>query len=207
MFGAGVKVLAALTFVVLFTSCSEAPKAAPKSETATEKSSPATGPVSGKTAFWETYKSAHAWATDKVPLSLEGKNVSGSGDDAGKASVWIATFGSPRKGEARTFTYSASGHAPDLLKGVSVGRAITWNGPTSQAMPFAVDDFSVDSDAALKTALAQADAWVKKHPDKPVSLALGNASRFSGPVWYVLWGDRKNGYAVFVSAKTGEVVK
>src|SRR5262249_18482252 len=208
MFGAGLKVLAVLSLAVFLTSCSDAPKAGSKSEAPAEKSSsPTAGPVSGKTAFWETYKSAHAWAADKCPLSLEGKNVSNSGDDAGKATVWIATFGSPRKREARMFTYSASGQAPDLLKGVSVGHAITWNGPTKEAMPFVTDDFSVDSDAAYKTALAQADAWVKKHPDKPVTLALGNASRFSGPVWYVLWGEPKSGYSVYVSARTGEVVK
>jgi len=207
MLRAGVKVLAVLTLVIFFTSCSDAPKPASKAEAGTEKSSATTGPVSGKTAFWEAYKSAHAWATDKIPLSLEGKNVSASGDGAGKASVWVATFGSPRKREARAFTYSASGQQPDLLKGVSVGHAITWNGPAKEAMPFATEDFSVDSDAAYKTALAQADAWVKKHPDKPVTLALGNAARFSGPVWYVLWGDRNSGYSVYVSAKTGEVVK
>ena len=205
MLGAGLKVLAAFTFVVFFTSCSDAPKAAYKGEPGAEKSSPTSGPVSGKTAFWETYKSAHAWAADKIPLSLEAKNA--SGDGAGKALVWVATFGSPRKREARAFTYSVSGQQPDLLKGVSVGHAITWSGPTKEAMPFATEDFSVDSDAAYKTALAQADAWVKKHPDKPVTLALGNASRFSGPVWYVLWGDHKSGHSVYVSAKTGEVVK
>jgi hypothetical protein len=36
---------------------------------------------------------------------------------------------------------------------------------------------------------------------------MGNASRFDGPVWLVHWGDQKFGYAVYVSAKSGTVVK
>jgi hypothetical protein len=96
---------------------------------------------------------------------------------------------------------------PDISKGITVGNALTWNGPTRDAMPFETSDFSVDSDAAYRVALVQAAAWVKQHPDKPASLALGNTAQFTGPVWYVLWGDRKSGYAVYVSARTGQVVK
>jgi hypothetical protein len=76
------------------------------------------------------------------------------------------------------------------------------------ALPFDTADFSVDSDVAYSTALAQANAWVSKNPGKEVSMTLGNASRFPAPVWYVLWGDnKKSGYAVFVNAKSGAVVK
>ena len=203
MLGKCFRALIALAVVLFCTSCSEAPKAALKTETGTEKSSPPAGPVSGKAAFWEMYKSAHAWSADKVPISLESKMTPGEG----KATVWIATFGSPTKREARKFTYSMAAQPPDIPKGITIGRALIWNGPTSDAMPFQTSDFSVDSDAAYRTALNQAKAWVKKHPDKQASLALGNTSRFSGPVWYVLWGDNKSGYAVYVSAKTGQLVK
>jgi len=40
-------------------------------------------------------------------------------------------------------------------------------------------------------------------PVRMPSLAMGNASRFDAPVW----GDQKSGYAVYVSAKSGAVVK
>jgi hypothetical protein len=36
---------------------------------------------------------------------------------------------------------------------------------------------------------------------------LGNASRFAAPVWYVMWGTTKNGYAALVNATTGAIVK
>ena len=193
-------VLLFAVLVLSLASCSETPKAAAKSDAAAEK---AAAPVSAKPAFWDAYKSAHSWAPDLVPIAIESKS---SATD-GKAQIWAATFASPSKRQARVFTYAATAQPPDLFRGVNVGRIINWGGPSAEAMPFFSDDFAVDSEAAYKTALAKADPWLKKHPDKPVSLALGNASRFKGPVWYVLWGTQKEGYAVYVSAKTGEVVK
>jgi hypothetical protein len=35
---------------------------------------------------------------------------------------------------------------------------------------------------------------------------LGKQARFPGPAWYVLWGDTKLGYAVYVNATTGEIM-
>ena len=207
MLGNHLKAAAALACVLFFTSCSQAPKASPKGEAEAGKSPVAGEPVSGKTAFWEMHKAAHAWATDRVPLSLESKTVPGVKNEPGKAAMWTATFGSPRKQEARTYTYSVAAHAPDISKGVSVGGAIPWSGPTRDALTIDTADFGVDSDSAYQTALAQSTVWLKRHPDKEVSLALGNASRFDGPVWYVLWGDQKSGHAVYVSSKSGAVVK
>jgi hypothetical protein len=152
------------------------------------------------------YKSAHSWASDLEPLRLESKSVPGVKNAEGKAAMWNATFGSRRRHEARVFHYSVVQHAPDIYKGVTVDRPIPWNGPTRDADTFTTADLNVDSDAAYKTALAQASAWVEKHPDKEFSCMLGNAERFPAPVWYVLWGDNKSGYAVFVDARSGTVV-
>jgi hypothetical protein len=201
------KAAAALACVLFLTSCSQTPKASPKGEAEAAKPAVPGSPVSGKTAFWEMYKSAHAWATDLVPLTLESETVAGVKNESGKAAMWTATFGSLRKHEARTYTYAVVAQAPDIAKGVSVGRGLQWSGPTQSTLPFDTSDFSVDSDGAYQTALAQAAEWVKRHPGKEPSLAMGNASRFDGPVWLVHWGDQKSGYAVYVSAKSGAVVK
>ncbi|HEV8492075.1 MAG TPA: hypothetical protein VGR76_07380, partial [Candidatus Angelobacter sp.] len=203
MLGNRFKAAAALVCILFLTSCSHTPQASPKGEAEAAKPTVSGSPVSGKTAFWEMYKSAHAWATDLVPLTLESKTVAGVKNESGKAAVWTATFGSPRKHEARTFTYAVAAQPPDIAKGVSVGRGLSWSGPTQSTLSFATSDFSVDSDGAYQTALAQAQAaeWVKRHPGKEPALAMGNASRFDGPVWLVHWGDQKSGYAVYVSAK------
>jgi hypothetical protein len=172
---------------------------------AASSATPSPEAVSAKTAFWEMYKMAHTWAVDLVPLKVESKSVAGTKAGGGKYVMWSATFGSPGRHEARVFTYSAITHAPDIRKGVTVGNPLPWRGPTRDALPIQTSDFAVDSDAIYTTAFAQASAWAKAHPDKDVSFSLGNDSRFSGPVWYVLWGDSKSGYAVLVSAKTGAV--
>jgi hypothetical protein len=207
MHGNLVKVVAFVVTLVL-TSC-EAPKPAgdAKPDSASKSASATEQPVSGKTAFWEMYKSAHSWAADLVPLALESKTVPGIKSEGGKAAMWSATFGSALRKEARVFTYSIVSRPPDIYKGVTVGNPLTWTGPTPAALAFTTSDFAVDSDAAYTTALAQAAAWVKSHPDRDVSFTLGNASRFPSPVWYVLWGDKKSGYSVFINAKTGAVVK
>ena len=189
--------------VLLLAACSEAPK---EKETSTEKPFPSE-PVTGKTAFWELYKSAHSWAADQVPLKLESKTAPGKKNEEGKAAIWVGTFGSSRRKEAITITYAVAPNPPDTLKGINIGHAFPWGGPTPQALQFQTSDLATDSDAALKTASEQAGPWLKKHPEKEVSFTLGHAARFKAPVWYVLWGDSKNGYSVFVDAKTGEVAK
>src|ERR1044071_8792116 len=197
MLGHRFKAASALACVLFLTSCSQTPQASPKGEADAAKASAPGAPVTGKTAFWEMYKSAHAWAADLTPLTLQSQAVAGVKNESGKAAMWKATFGSPRKHEARTYTYAVAAQPPDIAKGVSVGLAL----------PFDTGDFSVDSDGAYQTAVAQAAAWVKRHPGKEPTLAMGNASRFDGPVWLVHWGDQKSGYAVYVSAKSGAVVK
>jgi hypothetical protein len=199
--------VAALAATLSLISCTEAPQTKPAETKAAAAATESNEPISGKTAFWQMYKSAHAWSADLVPLSLESKATAGMKSEAGKAMMWTATFGSPAKREARTFTYAVTAQGPDVLKGVTVGRALPWGGPRQDAMPFDTADLSVDSDAAFKAAPAEAGDWVSKHPGKQVSLALGNASRFPAPVWFVLWGDKKSGYAVYVNSKTGAVVK
>lgn len=203
---------AALVLAVLaLMSCSQPPQPSGEAKTATpakETAVPA-GPVTGKTALWELVKPAHNWAKDMTPLALASKSVPGVKNEAGKASVWTATFGSPSKHEARIFTFSVVDHAPDISKGVSIGHAIPWSGPKSDAMPFEATnaELAVDSDAAYQAAAAQAAKWLKQHPGMEPAISLGSATRFPTAVWYVHWGDKKSEYALYVNAKTGAVEK
>jgi hypothetical protein len=190
--------------VLLMTACSDAPKAAPAPTDATASVTA----VSAKTAFWKMYKSAYSWANDLVPLKLESREVPGIKNDGGNAGMWSATFGSYSRHEAVVFSYAVAAHPPDIYKGLNVGHPMPWRGPSRDVMPFQTSDLVVDSDAAYKTASGQAQAWLQKHPDKQVSFLLGsNSTRFVTPVWYVLWGDNKSGYSVFVDAKSGTVAK
>jgi hypothetical protein len=195
--------LAAVLFAV---ACSEAPK--PEPVEAINATSEAAGPVSGKTAYWAMYKSAYMWSNDAVPLKLESKAISGIKSEAGTAGLWSATFGSPQKREALEISYAVVAQLPDVAKGVNVGHGVPWSGSTRDVMPFQGSDIVVDSDAAYKSAATQAQSWLKTHPDKEARFLLGNnATKFPTPVWYVTWGDKRDGYGAFVNTKTGEIAK
>ena len=165
-------------------------------------------PVAAKTAYWEIYKPAHAWAADLLPLGVKSGEVAGVKNADGKAGVWTVVFVSPSKRQLRTYTYSVADQLPDISKGVKGGFPEAWGGPTKDVMVFQSSDFSVDSDAAYKTAAAKAETWLKEkdNAEKPVSMNLGAAQAFPAPVWAVTFGSSKSGYRALVNATTGEIM-
>ena len=195
--------------VVAMTACSEAPTPTEKKAEVEAKKEPPkpAEPVAAQTAFYEMYKPARTWATDLLVLSLTGSEVPSMKGADGKFPVWTAVFVSPSRREARTFTYSVVDDGTTVHKGIDAGGAQSWTGATPKSRPFTTTEFAINSDAAYKTAYAKAEAWVKKHPGKKVAFSLGSAARFPAPVWFILWGDTKSGYAVYVNATTGTVVK
>jgi hypothetical protein len=203
------KVLLTATVIVAtltLAACSEAPK--PAVETATQKE-PAKAPeaITALRAFYELSKPARTWAADLLALSVISGEAPNVKNEDGKAGLWIVTFVSPSRKEARAFTYAVAESGPDVRKGVNIGNALPWGGGTPDSKSFSSSEFVVDSDAAYKTAFEKAADWLKTHPDQKVTFRLGNASRFAAPVWYVQWGTSKNGYAALVNATTGKIVK
>src|ERR1700692_1780938 len=80
------------------TACSSEPAKTTEVKTDSEAAKKAAGPpepVTGKTAFYEMYTPAHAWAADLVPISLKSGEVIGVKNAEGKAGTWTAVFGSP----------------------------------------------------------------------------------------------------------------
>lgn len=208
-FAVGVFSLAAMP-ALLMMGCSgssqPAPAAASQSAAQTQKAS--AGPVSAKDAFWPMYKEAHAWASDVMVLRLTAKPVAGFQNQGGKAAMWEAVFASGSKAKYRTFTYSIADVPPDIYKGVNGGMEVPWGGVTRDAMPVDVSSFNVDSDAAYLAASADAAEWLKKNPGKEVSaIEMGDTYRFQVPVWYVMWGTKSSGYAAWVDASSGKVLK
>jgi hypothetical protein len=197
----------AIATVLGLSSCSEPPKTQ-TAETESKKEPPAPPqPVSAKTAFWEVYKPARTWAADLQPVSITSGEIAGIKNEAGRAGLWTIVVVSPSLRQARTYYYAVADELPHAVKGIKLGATLPWGGPTAEVVPIRTADFSTDSDAAYSMAMGKADSWVKKHPDTPVSLVLGSASRFHSPVWYVLWGSKKSGYEVFINATDGTIYK
>jgi hypothetical protein len=200
---------AVVAAVVAMTACSEAPTPTEikKADVETKNEPPKPPePVAAQTAFYEMYRPARTWAPDLLVLSLISNEVPSMKSEDGKFPMWTAVFVSPSRREARTFTYSVVDDGATIHKGVSVGGAEPWSGATAKSSPFQTTGFVVDSDAAYKTAYAKAEGWVKKHPDKKVAFSLGSAARFPAPVWFIIWGNTKSGYAVYVNATTGTII-
>jgi hypothetical protein len=175
-----------------------------------EKSAEAAAPpqiITAKTAFWEMYKTAHAWASDAEPIRVTAREVPGYKNEAGKAGMWEAVFGSPSLGNYRTFTYAIVDAPPNISRGVSAGLALPWGGATRDAMPIDTSMFTIDSDAAYATAATEAAAWLKNNPGKDVSdFEIGDTYKFQAPVWYIMWGTKTAGYAAIVDASTGKIL-
>src|SRR5579863_8165049 len=204
---------AALAVALLgLTACSSEPSKTSEAKTDTDaaakKAAGPPEPVAAKTAFYEMYTPAHAWAADLLPISLKSGEVASVKNAAGKAGVRIAVFGSPSMHMARTYTYSVADELPTYAKGVKAESPEAWSGPTTAVMTFQTSDFTIDSDAAYKAAATKAADWLKdsENAAKPVSLSLGAATRFPAPVWYILFGNSKSGFVALVSATTGNIV-
>ena len=197
-----------ITATLALSACSEASKPVAKIETeAAKEPSKAPEAITAQLAFYEAYKPARAWATDLLALSVASGEVPNIKNEDGKAGLWTIIFVSPSRKEARSFTYAVVDCGADIRKGINVGNALPWGGATRTSKPFSNSEFAVDSEAAYKTALAKAEGWLKKHPNQKATLRLGNASRFAAPVWYIMWGTTKNGYAALVNATTGAILK
>jgi hypothetical protein len=194
--------------VLLLAGCSQSTtKPASQPEGAAQ---PAAAPelITAKTAFWAMYKAAHNWAPDAEVLRVTAREVPGFKNNAGKAAMWEAVFASPSLGQYRTFTDSIAAVPPDIYKGVVAGLAQPWSGVTRDVMSVDLSLFNIDSDAAYTAAAADAADWLKKNPGKNLSaFAIGDSYKFQVPVWYVMWGTKDAGYAVFIDASTGKLLK
>lgn len=201
----GILALAAVT--MLISSCGDSTQpAAAKTETPKKPSIPE-GPISALTAHYQLYKAARTLAPDLQTASITANDVEGLKSEDGKYAQWKIVFVSASKQQAYTFLYSTVEQGT-VLRGINNMGSQRWAGPTQAAEPFANSDFSVDSTAAYQTAAAKAKGWLGKNPDKTISIfALGHASRFPAPTWYILWGTPKNGFAVYVNASSGTVLK
>jgi hypothetical protein len=194
--------LAALAAVLAFSGCDS-----PKPEKKAEVKKPAIpeGAITALTAYNEVWKVARTTAPDLQTASVSGVNVDSVKSGEGKFAQWKIVFVSASKQEAYTFLYSTVEQG-NILRGLNNQGSMKWAGANQNATPFANSDFPVDSDAAYKAAAEKASQWLAKNPDKPVTeFALGNASSFPNPMWYVQWGDKKGGYLAYVNAATGKI--
>jgi hypothetical protein len=198
----------AVMLAVLGLAGCSGPSSTSSPKTETKEAEPPPVAVTAKTAYWEMYKLAYQWDHGVQALSMKAGSVPGIQNADGKAGLWEAHFGAVEKKQARKFTYCVLSKPPDYSKGVSVDDPVPWLGPTRDAMTFTSSDFATDSDVAYATARAEASKWLAKHPGAGLTeMSLGSSYRYRGPVWYLMWGTKKDGYIAIISATTGKAFK
>ena len=152
--------LALAATLLLLSGCSQSP--APSTAATNPPAPPQT--ITAKTAISPLYKAALAWSGDVQIMHMTTREVPGFKNEAGKAAMWEAAFGSPSKHQLRVYTYSIATALPQIHKGVDAGLPLAWAGQTRDAMPIDLGLFSVDSDAAYQAAAADAAPWLAKNP-------------------------------------------
>lgn len=205
----GLKYFSPATLAVaamLLPSCSTAPAPNAKEEAAKKEAAKPVEAVPARAAYFELYKTARTWAPDLLTLTVTAGEVPNIKNEDGKAGMWTVVFVSPSRKEARTFTYAVADSGPDIHKGLNISDKQVWGGATPTSKAFVNGEFLIDSDAAYKTGSEKAAVWLKAHPGAKYTMSLGNSSRFPAPVWYIMWGDTKNGFIAYVNATTGALV-
>jgi hypothetical protein len=192
---------------MIFSACSEAPQ-----KIAEKAPEPPPEPVSGSTAFFRMYTAARGWAGDLEPLRLISIDLPQVKKVPGKAAAWQATFVSPGRQRARSYTYSVIEAEGNLHKGVFAGNEEGWSGPRGPVKPFLIQALKKDSTEAYEAALKKgkrAEEYAKANPDKTISFLLELNNKFPQPTWRVIWGESvgTSNYSVFVDASTGEYLE
>ncbi len=186
--------------LMLLAGCSGEP-------TSGAKKSVAAKPISGQSALYRMYQVARSWAPDAQVLKMNSIHLTEVPVERGKAGAWQATFTSAAMSAARSYTYSVIEGEGNLHEGVFPGPQESWSGPAEK--PFLIGAVKVDTDAAYKTALAEAADYNRQNPKQTISFDLERQERFPDPAWRVIWGESvgTSGLSVLVDASTGKYLQ
>jgi hypothetical protein len=159
--------------------------------------------VTGQSALWKMYQVARSWAADAEVLKYNSIRLTEVPDTPGKSGAWEVVFTSRSKGRAKSYTYSVVESEGTLHEGVFGGQEQPWTSGAGNA-PFLIGDAKADTDAALKTALANGGTEVQRgQPKQPLRYVLEKLSKYENPAWRVIWGESvgTSAFSVYVDAK------
>jgi hypothetical protein len=167
-------------------------------------------PVSGQAALYKMYQMARTqWSADAFVLKVNSIHLTEVPSAPGKAGAWQATFTSEKLGKAKTYTYSVIEQEGNLHKGGFALGEESWSGHQGVNTSFDIRAASVDSDAAYKIAMEKGADYDKKNPGMPISYQLEKITKFSSPVWRVIWGESAgtSNFSIYVDASLGKFLE
>jgi hypothetical protein len=193
--------------ITLCAGCSEKPAEVsnqPKRE-AKAKKPEAPELKAGREALQTMYAAARNWSIDVQPVSLTSNPR--TGDAAGRAQLWGASFASANKRQIRNFTWSGATGDDAPEAGVSQGSIDSYSPQNASTRPFDMNFLKIDSTQAFETAQKHGGAaLLKKTPDMLVRYQLiwdARAPSLSWSVKYAPSGAMQKLDAV-IDASTGQ---
>lgn len=160
----------------------------------------------GRIAFQRMYIQAHGWAPDAQGYLEESQPTTEVNGIDGKSAVWSASFGSPSKGSAKSFTWSGTDAQDAPPRGILPGSDDSFSPTNSSTRIFDLGFLRSDTDQAFKVAQEHGGKdLLAKDPTLPVQYRLEWSSRDNTAAWHVIYGQSK--LSVAVNATSGEYLR
>ena len=196
-------VIPVILLLLFLAACSDSP------QPAVEKKAKPVEPVTGLTAMYQMYNMGRQWAPDLQVLRVRSIRLSEVESRGGKAGAWEATFVSPSRSSARTYTYSVVEAPGNLHEGVFKGSEESYSGPRGQERPFPINVVRTDTDKTYEIAMKKGDYYARENSKMPISFLLELTPRHTDPVWRVVWGESvaTSGFSILIDSATGEHVQ
>jgi hypothetical protein len=195
---------------LLLSGCgSEAPREQTEQKQPKKQEEKPAEPVTGRYALHQMFTNGRGWSADIEVMRVRNIPIEGVKTEPGKAGAWEATFISPSRGRARSYTFSVVEGEGNLHKGVFAGHEESWSGPRGTNRPFIIAAVKTDTPEVLETAQKRAADYEKKNPGKPVNFILEKGTKHANPYWRAYWGESlsTSNFSILVDASTGQYLE
>jgi len=192
-----------LVFILLtlaaFAGCTSAP-----SEPAAKADPPQ--PLTGRSAFQQTFIAAHGWAADVRPYQLQSVAIANANGRDGKAVVWGASFASGALHKSKAYSWSGIDSPDAPSRGVSPGSEDSYV-PNNA---FDIQFLKVDSDQAFDVAQKHGgEKILQDNPSLAITYLLDWNRGGGNLVWHVIYGTSRSDakQVIDVDATTGAFLR
>jgi hypothetical protein len=152
---------------------------------------------------------ARLWAADAQPVRMASSTGKDNLGHDGKSGFWQATFASPSKQKAESFSWSGLAGPDAPPHGMDHGSEDSFNPANRSTQPFDLAFLKVDSNQAFEVAQQHGGKQLlEKNPNQEVLYLLDWDAHMGQLRWHVVYGSSENNsqLTVIVSASTGDFV-
>ncbi len=163
----------------------------------------------GRFALQKMIAPARLWAADAQPVRMISSTQKDNIGHDGKSGFWQATFASPSRQKAESFSWSGLVGPGAPARGVDHGPEDSFDPANRSTQPFDLAFIKEDSDKAFAVAQQHGGRQLlEKNPNQEVLYLLDWDARVSQARWHVIYGSSESNsqLTVIVSASTGEFI-